>query len=85
MSFFSLRTSIVESVEAYQRSFDRGIQMGHQRRNKVSLITVLWEKNIPRSRISSVTVIKKSRVRRWPHNLMEGFFLKDKLRHFFSF
>lgn len=29
-----------ESVEAYQRSFDRGIQMGHQRRNKDMLAWV---------------------------------------------
>lgn len=26
-----------ESVEAHQRSFDRGIQIGHQRRNKVRI------------------------------------------------
>lgn len=35
-----LPTSIAESVEAYQRSFDRGMQMGHQRRNKASLIAI---------------------------------------------
>lgn len=28
-----------ESVEAHQRSFDRGIQIGHQRRNKVGIKT----------------------------------------------
>lgn len=28
-------STIAESVEAHQRSFDRGIQIGHQRRNKV--------------------------------------------------
>lgn len=26
-----------ESVEAHQRSFDRGVQIGHQRRNKVRI------------------------------------------------
>lgn len=33
---FMLFATMVESVEAHQRSFDRGIQIGHQRRNKVS-------------------------------------------------
>lgn len=36
-----LRTFIIESVEAYQRSFDRGMQMGHQRRNKASHIAAV--------------------------------------------
>lgn len=35
-----LWTFFIESVEAYQRSFDRGMQMGHQRRNKASHFTV---------------------------------------------
>lgn len=35
---------ITESVEAYQRSFDRGMQMGHQRRNKASLTVLLMDK-----------------------------------------
>lgn len=29
----------IESVEAHQRSFDRGIQIGHQRRNKVRRVS----------------------------------------------
>ena len=32
---FMMSATITESVEAHQRSFDRGIQIGHQRRNKV--------------------------------------------------
>lgn len=32
---FMLSSTITESVEAHQRSFDRGVQIGHQRRNKV--------------------------------------------------
>lgn len=31
---------VTESVEAHQRSFDRGIQIGHQRRNKVRLVSL---------------------------------------------
>lgn len=38
--FMSFTTN-VESVEAHQRSFDRGIQIGHQRRNKVGLFPLL--------------------------------------------
>lgn len=33
--------TLIESVEAHQRSFDRGIQIGHQRRNKVGLVPLL--------------------------------------------
>lgn len=34
-----------ESVEAHQRSFDRGIQIGHQRRNKVRITQTSAFKN----------------------------------------
>ncbi|XP_047427261.1 telomere attrition and p53 response 1 protein-like isoform X1 [Mugil cephalus] len=36
----TLPPTVTESVEAHQRSFDRGIQMGHQRRNKDMLAWV---------------------------------------------
>lgn len=36
-----LSFTLTESVEAHQRSFDRGIQIGHQRRNKVGLVPLL--------------------------------------------
>ena len=32
---------MAESAEAHQRSFDRGIQIGHQRRNKVGPVPVV--------------------------------------------
>ena len=35
IGMFMVSSTIAESVEAHQRSFDRGIQIGHQRRNKV--------------------------------------------------
>lgn len=34
-----------ESVEAHQRSFDRGVQIGHQRRNKVRMTRTSAFKN----------------------------------------
>lgn len=50
-----LSFTLTESVEAHQRSFDRGIQIGHQRRNKVGLVSLLvtnWDFTVSCHRLS---------------------------------